>query len=275
MKIAMHEITTRDGSFDDHIKAYAESGWKHFEINLWKAGETIQRDGAAAVARRVRDAGLACVGATGHAFKTFGSAEERQKDLDAIRQAGETMQALECSALVVGGGGPPDQDKSKHGEYLERHAEHLRTAADAGRPFGITLCVEVNWTSLCKSFRTARKLVELAAHPNVGLVWDPAHFVSTPSRVEDLVDCRGRFRHAHLNDIREVCWEVMNINADRVIPGEGILPLRDWTNAVSAAGYDGWHCLELFSEALWANDLASICRKTMEGCKRVWPEAVF
>ncbi|MCZ7644033.1 MAG: sugar phosphate isomerase/epimerase [Planctomycetota bacterium] len=275
MKIAMHEITTRDGGFDDHLKAYAATGWRHFEINLWKAGETLERDGAAAVARRVRDAGLTCVGATGHAFKAFGTPEERAKDLDAIRRCGETMQALGCSALVVGGDTPKDLDKSRYGEYLERYAEHLRSAAEAGRPYGVALCVEVNWTGLCRSFRTARKLVERAADPNVGLVWDPAHFVSTPSRVEDLAACRGLFRHAHLNDIREVCWEALNVNADRVIPGEGVLPLRAWTDAVSAAGYAGWHCVELFNEALWREDLETICKRVMDGCRRVWPEAEF
>ena len=132
MKIAIHEITTRDGSFDYHINAYAATGWRHFEVHLDKADETIKRDGLTAVARRVTDAGLQCVGATGYAFRTFGTADDRQNDLDSIRRMGETMQALGCAALVVGGGTPPDADKTKHGERILRHAEHLRAAARIG-----------------------------------------------------------------------------------------------------------------------------------------------
>jgi sugar phosphate isomerase/epimerase len=129
--------------------------------------------------------------------------------------------------------------------------------------------------AMCRSFRTAAKLLDRVAHPNVGLVWDPAHFISTPSRLDDLDLLKGRIIHSHLNDIRECFFEVININGDRVIPGQGIAPLRQWTDKITACGYNGWHCVELFNDALWAKPLEAICREVMAGCRAVWPKATF
>jgi sugar phosphate isomerase/epimerase len=158
---------------------------------------------------------------------------------------------------------------------LDRLADHVLKVADAGVPFGVQLAIEVNWCSLCRSFRTAAELVRRTAHPSVGVTWDPAHFHSTPSRLGDLDLLQGKILHAHLDDMNGTFVEVVNINADRVIPGEGILPMREWTNKVTACGYQGYHCLELFSEALWKEDLETICRKGMRGCLQVWPDATF
>jgi len=276
MKIAMHEITTRDGTFPEHLEAYARTGWKHFEINMWHAAGYVKENGADAAAKLISDLGLECVGCTGVGMSAFGDAEAQQGVIDAVKDYGERMQALGCSGLVVGCDGPGDGDAEKFSENLDRMAEHVTAVAEAAAPFGVNISLEVNWCAMLRSFRTAAELVRRVDRPNVGVVWDPAHFVSTPSRVDDLDALNGKIMHAHLNDIRsDAFWEVLAINEDRVIPGDGTLPLRDWTDKVTANGYDGYHCVELFNAALWDEDLDTICTKVMDGCKRVWPEATF
>lgn len=275
MKIAIHEITTRDGTFPEHLAAYAKTGWRHFEINLWHAGGYIEKEGMKAAARLVAENGLTCVAATGLGLRPFGDAAERNQDIEKAKHYAEIMQALGCHPLVIGADAPSDVQAANYDAHLTTLANHIRSVADVVAPFGVQLAVEVNWTALCRSYRTAAKLIERVVHPNVGLIWDPAHFVSTPSRLDDLELARGKIVHAHLNDIRDCYFETMNVNADRVIPGQGILPLRQWCDKVRACGYDGYHAVELFNEALWAKPLETICREVMDGCRRVWPEAVF
>lgn len=275
MKIAFHEITTRNGTFPEHLAAYSKTGWRHFEINLWHAGGFIEKEGIQATARLVADNGLTCVAATGLGLNPAGDAAARAKDVDQAKRYAEIMQALRCKPLVIGASAAGGATASNYDAHLTTLADHIRVVADVVAPFGVQLAVEVNWTALCRSYRTAARLIERIARPNVGLIWDPAHFVSTPSRMDDLDLARGRILHAHLNDIRDCYFEVIHINADRVIPGDGILPLRQWCDKVTACGYDGWHAVELFNEALWAKPLETICREVMEGCRRVWPGAVF
>ncbi|HVF10985.1 MAG TPA: sugar phosphate isomerase/epimerase family protein [Abditibacteriaceae bacterium] len=275
MKIAIHGITTRSGSFPEHLAAYEKTGWKHFEINLWNAGTFIEENGVEATARLVADHGLTCVGATGLGLSTFGDDAARAANIEQVKRYGEAMQALGCRPLVIGSDGPAEKDRSNYSRHLDTLARHINAVAEAAQPFGVQLAVEVNWTALCRSFRTAADLVKRVRRDNVGLVWDPAHFFSTPSRLDDLELAQGKIIHAHTNDIRECFIEVMDINGDRVIPGQGVLPLREWSDQVTACGYDGYHCVELFSEELWAKDTETICREVMAGCKQVWPDATF
>jgi 2-keto-myo-inositol isomerase len=271
----MHEITTRAGTFSEHLVAYRNTGWRHFEINLWHARSFIEKEGVKATARLVTDHGLTCVAATGLGLNTFKDSAARAKDLDQAGRYGEIMQALGCRPLVMGSDAPKDVTAQNYDAHLTSLAYHVREVAIAVAPFGVQIAVEVNWTALCRSYRTAAKLLERVAHPNVGLIWDPAHFVSTPSRLTDLELATGRFVHAHLNDIRDCYFEAINVNADRVIPGQGILPLREWTDKVAECGYSGYHAVELFNEELWAKPLETICADVMQGCRSMWPNATF
>jgi len=274
MKIALHQITTREGTFAEHMAAYSKTGWRHFEINLWHAGDDIEQMGLEATAKMVSDHGLTCIAATGLALAANEPSSVDQ-DVEKAKGYAEVMAALGCRPLVIGATSHSDANADNYDECLKAQADYIRIIAEAVTSFGVQLAIEVNWTGMCRSYRTAAKLVDYVAHPNVGLIWDPAHFVSTPSRVADLDLANGRIIHAHLNDIRDCYFEAMNINGDRVIPGQGILPLEEWTQKVQACGYDGFHAVELFNEALWAKPLETICRNVMDGCLSIWPDATF
>jgi sugar phosphate isomerase/epimerase len=93
--------------------------------------------------------------------------------------------------------------------------------------------------------------------------------------LSDLELVAGRIVHGHLDDMRGATPEEWSVNSDRVIPGDGCLPLRSWYEQVSACGYSGWHAVELFCEDLWDCQPEEIARRTMVGCSKVWPEARF
>jgi len=275
MKIAMHEITTKDGTFAEHLAAYAKTGWRHFEINFWKAWEFIGANGIEATAKIINDHGLKCVAATGLGLGTFRGEEARRDDLEQMKKFGEVMQALGCRPLVTGSDAPPGLNRENYSQNLDVLAEHVNAVAEVAESYGVQLAIEMNWCSLCKSLRTATELVRRVNRENVGFVWDFAHFFATPSRLSDLDLCRGKIFHSHLNDVRETFIEVMDINGDRVLPGEGILPMREWVAAVEGHGFNGYHSLELFNEELWALDLETLCRRSMEACRKVWVDAEF
>jgi len=43
-------------------------------------------------------------------------------------------------------------------------------------------------------------------------------------------------------------------DSDRILPGEGVLPLEDYREAILATGYDGYWTLELLNKDLWLRD---------------------
>ena len=137
------------------------------------------------------------------------------------------------------------------------------------------MALDMKWCRLCRSVWSAARVVDLVDRPNVGFLFDAAHFAVSPSRLEDLALVDGRIVHGHLDDMRETAPEAWNVNQDRVIPGDGCLPLADWYVEVEARGYAGWHAAELFCDDLWAAKPTEIARRVMDGCRSVWPRAQF
>ncbi len=154
-------------------------------------------------------------------------------------------------------------------------AEQIGRLADLARARGITLALEMNWCQLCRSVRTAAEVLDRVGRDNVGFFFAPAHFEISPSRLNDLDLVRGRIAYGHLDDMRPCPPELTNVNNDRVIPGQGALPLREWYEKIEACGYHGWHFVELFCHDLWQEPVEDVARKVKEGCQKVWPDAVF
>ncbi|HPU83779.1 MAG TPA: sugar phosphate isomerase/epimerase family protein [Candidatus Latescibacteria bacterium] len=290
MKIAFHQITSgskRD--LNETFEAYADAGWRHFEVNLWETEEFVTQHGAKSLAALAKDFGLKCVGATGLSIPAFQGGDALEAALKQIERHAQVMNALECTAIVVGGDVPKDfppraQNSTENAlsardaayrNALREFATAVGRVAEVAAKYGVTLALEVNWCGLARSFRTMAELVAMVDRDNVGATWDPAHFYSTPSRLSDLDRLRGKVVHAHLNDIRNCYMEAMDINGDRVLPGDGVLPLVEWTDKIHSLGYRGWHCVELFSDDLWAEPLREIATRTKKACEHVWPNAEF
>lgn len=288
MKIALHQITTLNAPMEEDLQAYAEAGFTAFELHLGKAKKYLENHSLRDLREQVRASGLQPVGCTGHVVTAFAAEAARQQNRAEFLQALEVMEALGCPLLVFGGDGPQElpsaADNSEAGlaardrayeAALGQFASQVARLADLAAPRGISMALEMNWCRLCRSVQTASRTLDLVDRPNVGFLFDAAHFAVSPSRLADLERVRGRIVYGHLDDMRPCPPELTHVNNDRVVPGEGSLPLREWYEQIEACGYTGWHAVELFCHDLWQQPAAQIARRVREGCQRVWPQARF
>lgn len=287
MKIALHQITTIRAPFEEDLTAYRQAGWTAFEMHLSKASQYIEKNGMDGFARFVADSGMSPIAATGHVVLAFASASEMAANEEQLKRELEIMAAVGCPTIVFGGDAAsapaaPNQTESGLAErdrayrsLLTRFALRVGHLADIARPFGVTMALEVNWCGMCRSISSAAEVIELTRRPNVGLLFDTAHFACTPSRLSDLDRLTGKIVAGHLDDMRDCPPEVRNVNNDRVIPGEGALPLVEWLDTVEARGFTGWHSVELFCEDLWQRPTLEIAQRVKAGCETLWPNAEF
>jgi 4-hydroxyphenylpyruvate dioxygenase len=128
--------------------------------------------------------------------------------------------------------------------------------------------VEFNWSPIVKSVRSARAVVTAANHPRVGILFDPAHFHCTTSKLEDLTEpVVKKILHVHVDDMRDKPGELSHCNADRVLPLEGTLDLRQMLGRLEQHGYQGIFSIELFNEEIWqlpASKAAILCYGAMK-----------
>jgi 2-keto-myo-inositol isomerase len=117
------------------------------------------------------------------------------------------------------------------------------------------------------TLRAARAIVEEVADPAVGLVIDAFHYYVGGSTWEmlDGLDHRALFI-VHLDDAEDRPREHLT-DAHRLLPGEGVIPLRPLLRRLEALGYDGVYSVELFRPEYWTWEplhLARVARERLD-----------
>ena len=191
--------------------------------------------------------------ATGEArAAAFIAAEERAEMAAAI---GSPI-VIACAA---GGTGCPVQA-----------AEDFLAICDIGAKYGISMALEyIGAFEQYHDLKSGLELVRAAGHPNAKLLIDIFHSFRGGTVVEDFKLPRGEeVGLVHINDVP--AGDIMQMNdSHRVLPGEGVLPLREALGYLADGGYDGALSVEIFSEEIWALPLAEIAQRAKAAMDKV------
>ena len=77
----------------------------------------------------------------------------------------------------------------------------------------------------------------------------------------------------HFNDAPASPPQFEQTDADRVYPGDGILPLKTFLKDLDAIGYEGFLSLELFNPQYWTRDLEEVAATGREKTEAVMRSA--
>ena len=134
--------------------------------------------------------------------------------------------------------------------------------ADIAGPYGVRLALEpVSFTPL-RTLAQAREVLEVAGRENVGLCLDTFHLWTggTPWAEVAALD-PSLIVVAHISDVMPRRGEEWSDEDRDVLPGDGILPLRDGIEAIRATGYDGLWSVELLGAYHWEWDPLLLARE--------------
>jgi sugar phosphate isomerase/epimerase len=248
-----------------------EGGWEAVELWLRHWDAVFDEGGLGAARRLVDDAGLVVAGACAQPGVFFSEGDERRRYEVELARRLEQCHALGAPHLVVTPGPAP---ATVSPDELDRAADRLRTAADLAAGFGVRLGIEfLKGARLVSTLPTALTLARRAAHPNVGVVLDTFHLYAGVSKLEDLAllaEGPHLLSFVHLNDVPETQPRELWVDADRVLPEDGSLPLDAIRSAIRSAGYRGYVSLELFNAAFasrWDDDPVGAARQALGRCQ--------
>ncbi len=146
-------------------------------------------------------------------------------------------------------------------EALDTIGDTVAGLADTLEAPDVTIAVEFNWSPVVKTLQSAVRVAERADHPRVGVLFDPAHYYVTPTKFEHLTAETVRWiKHVHLDDMRDKPGELSHCNADRVLPGQGVLDLPAIIARLEGFGYDGRYSIEMFNAELWQTPVTEAAR---------------
>ena len=135
-------------------------------------------------------------------------------------------------------------------EQIRLTAKNAARLADAAAPHGITLYLEVlSWTPMGK-LEYALEILEETARDNFRLVVDFWQVFTAGATPEDIAKLPKEYIYGvHVCDAAQPKAGIPDqeeVELRGVPFGMGILPIREYVDAVKATGYEGWWSCESF-----------------------------
>jgi sugar phosphate isomerase/epimerase len=251
-RLCVHTVTTKPWSIEQAADAYAEAGIRG--ITVWRdalAGRDAARSGDL-----LRGHGLEVVSVCRGGFFTHADETGRLSALDDNRSAIDEAAALGAPLLVLVCGALP-------GQPLERSREQIRAGIEAIIPHaerqGVSLAIEplhpmyADTRSAINTLRQANDLARAIGSDRVGVAVDVYHLWWDPDLEREIrrAGAMGKLLAFHVCDWKSPTEDLLN---DRGLPGEGCIDIRRIRHWVEAAGFRGFHEVEIFSTRHWASD---------------------
>jgi len=243
-RFSLNHATTKNWPLPQAVAGCVAAGVPG--IGLWR--EEVAAFGLDRTAKLVRDAGLRVTSLCRGGF--FGA----DGWFDDNRHAIDEAATLSAPVLVLVSGGLPaggrDVDAARR-----RVADAIGTLVPHASAAGVMLAVEPLHPMFCAdrcvvaTLGQALDIAERFPPKAVGVVVDTYHIWWDPALFEQIARAAGRI------SIYQVCDWVVPLPEDMLLGrghvGDGHIEFAPITDAVRAAGYDGWVEVEIFNQSIW------------------------
>jgi len=265
MKLALHTWTLDTTPLAEVLRVVRETGWDGIELRrvdflrAAEAGEPVDR-----VIERVRASGVpvACVGV--ELGWMWARGEERARLFRVFDEQCARAAALGCATVMTA------SDRGRGG--LGEAAANVREAGDIAARHGVRVAVEFNsQAEQMNALAPMRELLSRAGHPRCGLLLDAYHLVRSGGKLSDVDDVApSEIVYVQFSDVPR-SGLVPGAATDRLPPGAGAVPFREFFAKVAAKGYAGYASYEAPNPQAWARPAADVAREAVAATRAVLP----
>ena len=265
-RLCVHTITTKPWSIAEIIENYPKAGVN--AISVWR--DLLENRDVSRIGEQIRDAGVEIVSLVRGGFFTGKTETEIRASLDDNRRAIDEANALGAPMVVLVCGAIPGQSIHRSLSQIHTGLETLLPYAEAR---GVKLGIEPlhpmyadSRSAIC-TMKTANEFAERYDSPYIGVVVDVFHLWWDPDLESECKRCgdHGNLFAFHICDWKMDMEDMLN---DRGLMGEGVIRIREIRSWVEAAGFNGFHEVEIFSNRLWEGDQ----KEVLERIKRAYLE---
>lgn len=272
------EFTTWPWSFSQDIDHYSRLSVQAIEVCEFK----LQPSGIAEQLSLVQERGMIISSAQPSVRTLFPSQSqpEPKQVADRVARFSQTIESFvrhaQGLAFVTNTGIAPNGDIQA---LLDTAATEYRKLADQAAEHGAKIAFEplnptiMNIESAIWTLQQARDLVESVDRPNFGICLDFWNIWQNPD-VEDAIRTCGDWTFV----VQVSDWRTPRSTQDRLIPGQGSIPLPRLLRAVRQSGFAGAISVEIFSghvtDSLWDRNLDDVILQSREGLDRAWRESL-
>jgi 2-keto-myo-inositol isomerase len=259
--LSLNTSTIRPASILDKISIAAGAGYSGIE--LWSNDLTEYEEHGGTLAelrRRLEDASLEAPSIIALFNWMQSEGQEKSAAFSEARRRMEQAASLGARRIVAS----PHPDSSQ--VDIGRAAAHYRELLELGEKVGVSPSMEfLGFNKNVYQVEQAVAIAQQAEHPAASIVLDPFHLYRGGSGFGGIRRLRNvKVSICHFNDAPAVPPQFEQSDADRVYPGDGILPLDQMLRDLASTGYEGYLSIELFNRAYWEEDLKEVAKKARE-----------
>ena len=263
-KLCVHTITTKPWSLAEALEHYASAGVAG--VTVWR--NHVEPIGAAEAAKRLADSGLAVVSLCRGGFFPAETKAQREANIADNLEAIDIAAAIGAPLVVLVPGAVPGMPLEAGRAQIAAGIEAVLPHAEAT---GIKLAIEplhpmyADDRSAVITLKQANDMAAAIGHPNLGVTVDVYHVWWDPDLEREIRRCGPRLLSYHICDWRT---PTRGLVTDRGLMGEGCIALRQIRGWLEEAGFDGYHEVEIFSDAYWSGDQAAFLGQIVEAYRR-------
>lgn len=251
-RLCVHTITTKPLSLEQVAEAYPKAGVGG--VTVWR--DALEGRDIAASGRLLRDAGLGIVSLCRGGFFPHTEAAKRKSAIDDNLRAIDEAAALGAPLIVLVCGAAAGQPLETSRRQI---AEGIAAIEPYARAANVKLAIEplhpmyADTRSAINTLAQANDLAIQTGSPFVGVAVDVYHLWWDPALQQEINRCgsNGKLFAFHICDWRVPTRDLL---LDRGLMGEGCIPVKQIRQWVEAAGFEGYHEVEIFSTEYWAGD---------------------
>jgi len=244
----MSQMTTCRWSFLEDVVHYRQAGISQMAVwrpKLSDFGEERSIDLVRESGIRVTSLGWAGGFTGGHGYSFVEAIED-------AREAIVTAAALGADVLTVVSGA----QYSHIGSHARRLLiEGLEQLLDFAGERGVTLALQPmhriyreEWTFL-NSLKDTLDVINEMDHPYLRMAFGTYHLWQEPQLIQRLPEIIPLIALVQMSD-----WRAPRCDNDRLLPGDGMIPLADILSGLHEGGYRGPYEMEIWSADLWKSN---------------------
>jgi sugar phosphate isomerase/epimerase len=248
-KLSFSTLGCPDWSFDKIIEVAAQNGYKGIEIRGLKrqldlplCPEFKNNDAINTTNQKMKDNNLKFVDLGSSANLHFADAKKRQENIDHANRFIDLAEKIHCPFVrVFPNELPKNQDRDK---TIDLIISSLIELGDFANGSNVKVLLESHGEVIYKDILL--KIMQSAAHKNVGMVWDIWNMwsVTKESPTEVFNSLKKYICHTHIKD------GIFENNTEKyVLLGQGVSPLKEAITLLQKNNYKGFYSLEW--EILW------------------------
>lgn len=248
MQAAVSQVCSLHSSFEKDVEDYGAAHVGFIEVWFTKLEDALKRRSASELRALLEEHSVQCNVASYQGGLVASQGEKRKEAWELFRRRLELCPSFGIETVVVAFDTPRQIDQLT----IDRCCASLHEIASECGPRSIRAAVKFQaQAGFGNNLQTMSALLRQLGSPHVGLCLDTFHFYCGPSKSEDLgYLTKESLFHVHVSDLADVARELAT-DSDRILPGDGDIPIESVIRHLAQMGYDGQISLELMNPTLW------------------------